>query len=363
MIREELLKLSKEELVEMLLQLHEHPSADSPKIDPDTTHRPPPGRVIVTPETPFGHIDREADTAVNLWKQLGLPILGDEVSQSSVSSAEDPRRSPAEQLIDRGRRGVKKGNILANRRYSKDFMTSIGTTEDIDMVWEAVLRIDLAYFGLKDVNIEAMFRFTLLAKRQLLFAKIIGDRNEKDFLRRLRKQTDSLSMTLKQLSKHLTLQASFDIDVSDNVLKALDTAGINILFEVDESKSARMKKLLYFGSASAISDLCLQFITMSAKRLSAEIESSAKIKQYAQDKFVDDLAQIWHASTGRMPEFSGWSSPSTKDSSLLISRFDQFVRALEPEIKTGTIQTVLAAFKDARERNPAVSKNEDPSKN
>jgi hypothetical protein len=363
MIREELLKLSKEELVEMLLQLQGHPSAYSPKIDPDTTYRPPPGRVVVTPETPFGHIDREADTAVNLWKQLGLPILADEISQSSISSAGDSPRSLAEQRIDRGRRGVKKGNILANRRFSAKFMSGVGTEEDIRTVEEAVFKIDWAHFALHDVIPDNMFKFTLLAKKQLILATTIGNSDEKECLRCLREQTEYLSGALKTLSNHLPLSASFDRILSDNVLMSLDKAGINIMFEVDDSKSAQLKKLMYFGSSSAITNLCLQFIANSTTSLLSELETSAKIIGYAQYKFVDDLAQIWHAYTGRMPEIGRWYSPSAKDSSFLISRFDQFVRVLEPKIKAETIRTVLDAYRDARERNPAEPGNEEPSKN
>src|SRR5579863_10248907 len=75
------------------------------------TYQLPPGRVIITPETPFGPIDRENDTAINLWKELGLPLLGS--VKSHIRLTEKPPRTAAERRVDRGRRGVQKGNLLA----------------------------------------------------------------------------------------------------------------------------------------------------------------------------------------------------------------------------------------------------------
>jgi hypothetical protein len=154
------------------------------KVDPNDAYGLPPGRVIVTPETPFGPIDREADTAFNLWKQLQLPVLADETPQSSTDSTESlPRleKGVDRGRLDRGRRGVERGNIRTNRRFDSKFMDSIGTDEDIERVLKAVDRIDKVHFGLPSEIPINIIRVILLAKRQLIIADRISKFDEKAF--------------------------------------------------------------------------------------------------------------------------------------------------------------------------------------
>ena len=246
-----------------------------------------------------------------------------------------------EKRADRGRRGISKGSVLANRSYARDVMSFVDQ-EKQDVIQDAIAKIRLP----AEVS-EQFARYTIFYMAQMVASKAIeGAVDEGKSLHKFLAIAHEFIEAVRVISANPALCASFDIAVGNKIQKILQKAEIGVLWETTEEKARDLKILSYFGSAAENIDFMLSTILLPIAELVVRLDSANLITNSSEYNFVFEMARAWSVYTHRIPTISRAYGPGDKRTARHPS-FQQFIEAIAPEIGSDTIRITLAAFKAA----------------
>jgi hypothetical protein len=297
-------------------------------------------RVEVTANLPFDFTGTPDTTAV-LWEKLGLPLPNLDANEGQRGSNSIQFETPLQRRLYRGGTGIRKGTLLENRRFGADYQEF--ARKNAETIYRAIEKLP---FSLSQERITAFAKVTMFGLYRFRTSQqLLRGLDERKKFDEFLIAAESLSNSLRSIGSHSVLKSTFDLEIANAVLMALEHAGIEIRFSARESKAPTLKTLLYRGSATEITDSILSIFRAIITNVLEDLTEAKRIGDPSAYKFVSRMVIYWYAYTGTIPTLSRDTATKTARRAI----FEPFIEEVAPGISKSTIRAAVEFCKELLE--------------